>query len=223
MTLHLLVSPKFFAMNSCAFRFLVFAGFMGVLCLPAVLSAQEEERQRINLFDKKNVNVPRRELQRNTTDELTQFSHSLRQALDPEAKQNWRAVLYFCVFALGLSVCVGGWFFWQIIRKRRMEGELNDPMYLVRELNFVHQLSEPEKRIMQVLTDRNALPSPLTLFVEPKFLLDAWENDLYDTSRSTVRRLLSKLFEISVGVGENSVNVNITDSELILPHQGIQA
>jgi len=74
---------------------------------------------------------------------------------------------------------------------------MNDPVFLVKELNFAHQLSEQEKRLMREISEKNLLSTPLKLFVEPQFLLDAWENEAFAASQPAVQQLLSKLFDIS--------------------------
>jgi hypothetical protein len=83
-------------------------------------------------------------------------------------------------------------------------------MALVKELVFVHQLSDQEKRFMQELSERYALTSPLNLFVEPRFLLEALESDSYVSARTSVRRLLAKLFDIADEEAGNLSGINQT-------------
>jgi len=122
---------------------------------------------------------------------------AFQNSIDPEAKETGRTALYFAALLAGVAVIVAGYFYCKAWLQRREEWALNDPMALVQELNTVHQLSEQEKRLMQELSTKNSLASPLKLFVEPKFLLECRDNDSFAFSRPTARALLSKLFDIT--------------------------
>jgi len=211
-------------MNSFALRFFVFASLITALCSSTIVSAQEHKK-RYNLFDGTVNGSPfQRNAQQDSSSKTDAISQSFKKAFNPETEQHVNALLYFCVCVIGLSIIIGGLVYWQVLRRKQMEKELKEPRYLVQELYYVHQLSDIEKRFIQELSDRNALPSPLTLFVEPKFLLEAWEGDSYVSARRTVRRLLSKLFDITVeGVGEGSSIVGKVDSETKLFSPGTQA
>ena len=89
-------------------------------------------------------------------------------------------------------------------------------MALVKELSVVHKLTEQEKKLMQEVSNRNALPSPLQLFVEPKFLLEAREDDSFIAAQPAVRRLLSKLFDIGAEGDENSIMLPGMNSETLV-------
>jgi len=64
-------------------------------------------------------------------------------------------------------------------------------------LNVAHQLSEPEKRLMQELSEKHSLATSLNLFIEPKYLLDALDNETFASSRPEVQQLLYKLFDVT--------------------------
>jgi len=169
------------------------------MVLPGVLQAQE--RERINLFDR-NPNTPRREIpweaQRTSSEDMQRTSRSFQRAFDSDPRQTRREFLYYGIFLLVTAIGVAGFLGWQVWQRKRTERELNDPMFLIYELNSIHQLSEQEKRLMQELSERNSLPSPLKLFVEPKFLLDACESETFASYQTTARQLLSKLFDIKL-------------------------
>jgi len=167
-------------------------------------SSQAPEDVKINLFNPKRSNVPKQDVPRPENERERLFFQGLREASDVEAKRTgilqalWHSTLFLAVIAAAMT----GLYYWHTWRKKRAEWEVNDPMALVKELNFVHQLSEPEKRVMQELAKKNALTSPLKLFVEPKYLLSAWDDDSWNSSRSSVRLLLSRLFDIAAETGE---------------------
>ena len=209
-------------MKFSTFCIFIFAGFLSAACcFPSNLSAQDTSPNKN--FLKGNPRAPKQEIQRNASDDARRAFRSISQALDQSTKQSGKAFLYYCAGFTVLAIIIAALVYWQILKRKQLERELNDPKCLVRELNLAHQLSEPEKRFMQELSAQHALPTPLTLFVEPKFLMDAWENDAYTSSRPTVRRLLSKLFEISVGAGESSSFLIKSNAEPDMTPQGNQA
>ena len=170
-------------------------------------------RERPSQSKKGSVDIFNRKVSKNTEKKprtadptlTSQITKALQQSVNPDEKNFGQTALQYGLFLTGIAVVIAGLVGWQVWQKRKREWELNDPMALVQELNFVHQLSEHEKRLMQELSTQNALLSPLKLFVEPKFLLETWENDFTSLSRPTVRQLLSKLFGITVEDREASV------------------
>ncbi|MDR0327567.1 MAG: hypothetical protein LBI05_04650 [Planctomycetaceae bacterium] len=191
-TLHLFVS--------------VFA--VAVLCLTVAETVSAQDREKINVFDRKKSNTPSREAPPRRV-VLDGQQHpvivGIQNAADPEkrtAGQN-RPLYYVLVFVV-VPVLIAGIFYWRLLRQKRIERELNDPMFLFNELIFVHQLSVQEKSLIQKISDRNALTTPLQLFVEPSFLLEAWKDDSFVSSQPLVRRLLSKLFDMNTEGGESS-------------------
>jgi hypothetical protein len=190
-------------------RFLVFPCVVA-LCLTTGCrdsSSQAPEKTRLNVFDLKRSTGPKQDVQRQETERERRILQGLQRAGDPEAKKIgffqalWHSTLLLAVTA----VVIAGLVYWHTWRKKRAEWEVNDPMALVKELVFVHQLSEPEKRLMQELTKKNALSSPLNLFVEPKYLLAAWDDDSLDSSRSSIHSLLLRLFDTATEIGEATV------------------
>jgi len=148
-------------------------------------------------LDRNNRNTIPREVPVATDDDYTRrIRESFQGDFNPEARQHGRVLKNYGIFlgiAAALVACFVGWQMW---RQHRITREVNDPIFLVYELNSVHQLSEPEKRLMQELSEKNSLATPLKLFVEPKYLLDAWQSETYASSQPTIRQLLSKLFDI---------------------------
>jgi hypothetical protein len=132
------------------------------------------------------------------SDLADRFAKGLQKGFDPEQKNTWKAILYY---GLALSIMAvlftGGVYYWKVWRKKQQEWEQSNPEALIQELNYVHRLSDLEKQFMQELSGQNALSSPLALFVEPKFLLEAWDGDSFESARPTVQQLLLKLFDIS--------------------------
>ena len=180
-------------------RFLVFV-CVAVLCLPSGCredSSQAKKEGGYNLFDKKTKD-PNKMIKRPgfSVAEPIPIIQGLQQAGDVEKRSAGRAFVTYCIFLAGTAVVTSGVVFWQIRRKKYAEWELNNPMALVKELYFIHQLSEPEKKLMQEISDKNSLSTPLQLFIEPKFLLKIWESGSFSASRPLVRRLLSNLFDI---------------------------
>ena len=164
-----------------------------------------------NLFNPRRTESPRRDVPRQHSERLDNLARGLQKEFSPDAERTNQAFLYYGSFFVVLAIIVAGLVYWQIWRRNRAEWALNDPMALIKELNYVHQLSDQEKRLMQEISDRNALPTPLKLFVEPKFLLEALENDLHISDRSSVRQLLSKLFDIAFEENDGVSGV-LTDS-----------
>ena len=168
--------------------------------LPMNFSASVQAQENFNLWDKSNNN---RNFPRPAPPQVTDLEHrdriakSFKDAMDPAARQQSQALLNYGIFLGIAAVIVAGVVYWQMWRHKRAERELSDPVFLVNELNSAHQLSEQEKRLMRELSEKNSLATPLKLFIEPKFLLDAWESDAFATSQSEVQQLLSKLFDIA--------------------------
>ena len=187
-------------MNFSILRVLVFVCFGVTLCLSGTLSvsgrAQEESRS-INIWDRHNRNTIPREVPVVTDDDYTRrIRASFQGDFDPEARQHGQVLKNYGIFLGIAAILVASFVGWQMWRQHRITREVSDPMFLVYELNSVHQLSEPEKRLMQELSEKNSLATPLKLFVEPKYLLDAWQSETYASSQPTIRQLLSKLFDI---------------------------
>ena len=197
-----------FAMNPFAIRFCVFVFVGTLLCSPAAVleSVQAQEPRGYNLFDtRRNEGKDTPRIQRPPVDaEVARRFQEIRNATDPEQRGSRQSALYYALFLLGVAAVAAGLFGWKAWQKRREAWAVNDPMALVKELNHVHQLNEQEKRVMRELSEQNVMPTSLSLFVEPKFLLEALENEAFAPSRSTVRRLLSKLFDIAAEGGEAS-------------------
>ena len=202
-------------MNSSAFRFFVFA-CVAILCLTTGCRDDSARGKGYNLLDtSKNTrrDPPRPPRVTPADDPTKRIAEAIRQqAGDPEKRRASQQLIPYAVCLTVVAVVVGGLLYWQTRLRKRAEWELNDPMALVQELNFVHQLSEPEKKLMKELAERNALPNPLKIFVEPKFLLEAWEDISLNPERPLVRRLLARLFEITVQGSEtdSAVSPNTT-------------
>ena len=153
-----------------------------------------------NLFNPQGgSNQPRRVIPRPVNTRSDPVTEGLRQAGDPEGRRefNSRVLPLYGAFFAGLTILIGGWYYWKVWKQKRAEWELNDPVALLKELNFVHQLSDQERQLMQELSDENSLSSPLKLFIEPKFLLEALKSDAFAAAQPSVRQLLSKLFDIT--------------------------
>ena len=201
-------------MNPTVLRNFAFIGFIAAWFLPTVVSAQG-----YNIFKppaRDSGTTPPKIVRHVTGDAQSPIIQGLRRAGDPDQKQNSKALLYFGLVFAVLVCLIAPVLYWQLYWQKRKESELTDPMFLVKELFFVHQLSEPEKKFMLKFSESNALPTPLILFVEPKFLLDAFEDDAYASSHRTVRRLLYKLFEISTDGGGSSILQSKVDTESTL-------
>ena len=168
-----------------------------------------------NLFKKTNTEIRREGPQTADSDEVNQIRLALQQAFASDTERTNRALWYFGVLMVVLAVVIIGIAGWQIWWKKKKERALGDPMFLVFELNSAHQLSEREKQLMQELSKKNSLPTPLKLFIEPKFLLDAWENETFASSQNEVRLLLSKLFDIRKEGGEMSAVLAGTNSATV--------
>jgi hypothetical protein len=166
--------------------------------------------------DKSEKTTPGKKAGRNDDDKIRQIRQSLAQAFDPETKQSGgtKAVFYYGIFFVGVGAVAAGLLGWRIWQRRQLDRERNDPMILIQELNSAHQLSSQEKRLMQDLSVKNSLQSPLKLFVEPKYFLDAMESRAFASSRPVMRSLLSKLFGIEAAIGE--ISAAGTNSETAL-------
>jgi hypothetical protein len=141
-----------------------------------------------------------RELQERKLDQIVQ---GIQRAADPQGRNAGRPGMgCYILFLIVGAVVIGGLVYWNLWRLKQLEWKQIDPMALAQELFLVHQLTEPEKRVMRDVSEKNALPTPLQLFVEPKFLLEALENDSLALYRNTIRRLLSRLFDIIIEGGE---------------------
>ena len=186
-----------FTMNSSAFRFFVFVCFGTAFCL-LTIPLESVRAQSRNIFDTTthNPRIPREVPATAGDDRIERMGRSLQRAFTDETQQS-RAFISYGIFLGITAVLIAGFLGWRVWRQKKKARELSDPMFLVYELNSAHQLSEPEKRVMQELSEKNSLPTSLKLFVEPKYLLDALENETFASSRLEVQQLLSKLFDIT--------------------------
>ena len=183
-------------MNSLRF-FMFVCVAVSCLTLGCRERPSQSKQESVDLFNRKVKNTERTPRKADPT--LTnRIAKAFQESVNPDEKNFGQTALRYGLFLAGIAAviaCIVGWQRW---RKRRIEWALNDPMALVQELSFVHQLTEHEKRLMQELSAQHTLSSPLKLFIEPKYLLETWENDFSSPSRPTVRQLLSKLFDITV-------------------------
>jgi hypothetical protein len=179
-----------------ALPFLAAKSFLwAMLSLPVVLLESVQAQETINIWERTR-STPRRDAPQPESEEMRRVSGSIRRALESESLQ-WETLSSYAIFLSVVAVLIAGYVGWQMWRQKRTIWELNDPIFLVNELNSAHKLSEQEKRLMRELSEKNSLSTPLKLFVEPKFLLDAWENETFPQSQLTVQQLLSKLFDIA--------------------------
>lgn len=180
-------------------RFLVSVFVVVALCLEVATTASAQEK--INLFDTKK-DASRQKIPRQVDSRIIT---GLKAAGDPEKRNAGRSELMYSAIVIGIvTVLIVGIVYGLLWQKRRVGWVLHDPMALVKELNVAHQLSEQEKRLMLEISKKNTLPSPLQLFVEPKFLLEAWSDDSFVSYQPLVRRLLAKLFDITTENRESS-------------------
>jgi len=188
---------------------LVFVFFAAALCLAVAETASAQDK--MNLFDPPKKDPARREVPRQVDNRIiTGFNI----AGDPEKRIAGQPKTIHVVLLIGsIAAAIAGFVYWQLWREKRKATALNDPMILVKELSFAHQLSDREKRLMLEVSNKNSLPSPLQLFVEPTFLLVAWEDETFASSQPLVRRLLSKLFDITFEGGENTGTLAGMNSE----------
>ena len=165
---------------------------------------------------------PRREIQRRVqSEDMDRIRQSFQEGFSPSSEKTSQNLRNFGLLIAAVVLVAAGVTSWQLWRRRQAEWALNDPMALIKELNYVHQLSDLEKRLMQELSQQNALPTPLKLFVEPKFLLDALESGSFVAARSSVRQLLSKLFDITAEGSETSGVLTDSSSKHSSPKQGL--
>ena len=184
-------------MVSSALRFFVIVCFGTIFCVPMVPVESVLAQERVNIFDN-NRHVFQREAPRTADSERArQISDSFRMEFTHDPQQQGRALMNYGIFLGIVTVIFASFVAWQMWTRKRVERTLNDPMFLVYELNSAHQLSEQEKRLMLELSEKNLLSTPLKLFVEPKYLLDALENEKFVSSQPTVQILLFKLFDIA--------------------------
>ena len=202
-------------------RFLVFICVVA-LCLTNGCrdnNSQAPDRVSLNLLNPKRSNIPKKDVSRPGNERERRIMQGIQSAGDPDAKKVgiaqalWHSTLFLAVVAIAIASV----YYWQAWRKKRAEWEVNDPMALVKELNFVHQLAEPEKRLMQEIARKNAMSSPLKLFVEPKYFLAAWDDNSLRSSRSSVRLLLSKLFGITTEIGETTTALGSNSGTIVYP------
>jgi hypothetical protein len=183
-------------MNSSALRFFALVCLGVVLCFP-VIPLESVLAQTRNLFDTTTPNprIPR-EVPTTSSDDMDRISRSLQRAFADETQQSQTLVSYGIFLGVATAI-IAGFLGWQVWRQKRMARELSDPIFLVYELNAAHQLSEPEKRLMQELSEKHSLPTSLKLFIEPKYLLDALDNETFASLRPEVQQLLYKLFDVT--------------------------
>jgi len=151
-------------------------------------------QERINIFDRTVTNPRPREAAPDS--DIDRVSRSFQREFANETLQG-QTLVYFVLFLVVAALIIAGFIGWQVWRQKRMEKELSDPIFLVYELNVAHQLSEPEKRLMQELSEKHSLATSLNLFIEPKYLLDALDNETFASSRPEVQQLLYKLFDVT--------------------------
>ena len=151
-----------------------------------------------NIFDTttQNPRIPRDVPATAGDDRMERISRSLQRGFTDDTQQT-QTLISYGIFLGITAVLIIGFLGWQVWRQKRKARELSDPMFLVYELNSAHQLSDPEKRLMQELSEKHSLPTPLKLFVEPKYLLDALDNETFASSQPEVQQLLYKLFDVT--------------------------
>ena len=189
---------SFIAMDFSTLRFFVFVCIGVMVSVPMIpwefVRAQEMER--INLWSP-NRNTNRQDNSRvSDSDHARRISQSFQKEFDSDSGRRSRDLANYSTLLAVVVVIAAGFVGWRMWRQQQLARELSDPLFLVRELNSAHQLSDQEKRLMQELSAKHLLPTPLKLFVEPKYLLEAWENEAFASSQPMVRQLLSKLFDI---------------------------
>ena len=211
-----------------ALSFLVFTCIV-LLCLTNGCrprpSQTPQEAGGINLFKWSRNNPPRENVLPPESEQQRRIFQALQKAGSSDAKKEGlgQALRYSALTLAGIAVVIAGVLYWRTWKNKRTEWEINDPMALVKELNTVHQLSELEKRLMQELSKKNALSSPLQLFVEPKFLLAAWKDDSFTSSRSSVSRLLLQLFGIAAETGTAATVSGLNFDTIDYSHSGQEA
>ena len=179
---------------ACVIAFLCSASGYGV-AMPLPIG---QSGQGINIFNpQRNPTPPVRGTQQPRPAELDPVTEGLRRAGDPEIRiqEQGRVFVTLVAFLILVGGGIGGYYYWKHLKKKQIDWELKDPRALVHALNMAHRLSEQEKKLMQELAQDNGLPTPLMLFIEPKFLLEALEGDSSVSARPTVEQLLAKLFD----------------------------
>ena len=183
-------------MNSFLLRFFVFVCF-GTMLFLSLFFSESVQAQGINMLERSKTSTTRKETSppKTESEESVRLKLAMKEGFSTKSYQT--GMLKNLGMLLGIAtVIISSFLGWQLWQRKRMDKIMNDPMFLVYELNSAHQLSEPEKRLMKELSEKNSLPTPLKLFVEPKYLLDAWENNAFAGSQPTLQQLLSKLFDI---------------------------
>ncbi|MCL2005906.1 MAG: hypothetical protein FWG73_07040 [Planctomycetaceae bacterium] len=191
-----------------ALRFVVFAGIATALCLVAGCGESDQEKGSGGGYNVLRGNAPR--LERDGYG--YRVTQEISEGFKPSVEKTTNGFVSFGIVAVFAVIPFAAFFIWQAWKRQQDEKERNDPNGLLRELIRVHKLSDQEKHLIKRLSDRSALSSPLELFVEPKFLLDALKNDSWASAHPSVRRLLSKLFDIHTAdqsaAGEETVLIS---------------
>ncbi|MDR3232751.1 MAG: hypothetical protein LBT46_03650 [Planctomycetaceae bacterium] len=181
-----------------------------------------QEGKRINMFDtkpgsdqnKKPKKTKKTKSMEGDTESVRQMQQSFRAAFDDDDPSAYKsnALTYYGIFFTVLGCFIAGIFYWKFLLQKRAVQSLNNPVFLIKELNAAHQLTRDEISLMQKVSDFKTLPDALTLFVEPEYLLNALEDNAFAPSRHLISPLLHKLFGIDAAAVAGS-SLHITTGE----------
>ncbi|MDR3183172.1 MAG: hypothetical protein LBT89_09700 [Planctomycetaceae bacterium] len=130
---------------------------------------------------------------------IRRMTQSMENAFTEDAPHRQQGYLLYCILFTVLGCFIAGVFYWQYLCQQRLTRALEDPAFLVRELNSVHQLTRDEISLMQSVAEEKTLVNTLVLFIEPDYLMQVLEDKKYALSRHITRSLLEKLFGIETG------------------------
>jgi hypothetical protein len=77
----------------------------------------------------------------------------------------------------------------------RMKISVDGPMALFVELCVAHQLTRMERNLLELVAETTDISDPLPIFMDPKYLIAASDNNKFKDVKQIIEYLLIKLFE----------------------------
>lgn len=136
-----------------------------------------------------------------------EFFNQFQRRFDPSRSVDY---IPYLLPILTLVLLVGGTVVVVILYNRHVlkysiKDGYHSPIRLFNELCVLHGLLRSERQFLKLFAESNALPHPLSLFIEPRFFLDAGSDPRLERHRVMIEVLLIKMFGIPEdGIGGES-------------------
>ncbi|MGL4943108.1 MAG: hypothetical protein ACRC46_07950 [Thermoguttaceae bacterium] len=126
------------------------------------------------------------------------FFNTFRRRFDPNRPVEVLPYITPILVVAGLIgvVMIGVIAYNNLVLRYTKKNGFDSPKRLFDELCMLHEILRSERQFLKLFAETRGLPDPLTLFVEPKFFLDAQQNPDFSRHRVMLEGLLIKMFGI---------------------------